>query len=111
MGMEALQENQVMNSTWTVFKFDPSVAMADVEATLRLATVAAEGLHGEDRIRQEVRTRIEPRLRSCMVDTTADSGRTLATVFGEYVRREFGDQAVEMSKLVTDISIQSEVAG
>jgi hypothetical protein len=109
--MEAPTENQVMNSTWTVFKFDPAVAMGEVEATLRLATVAAEGLHGEERIRQEVRTRIEPRPRACIIDTTADSGRTLAAIFGEYVRREFGDQAVEVSQFVTEVCIQREVAG
>jgi len=91
-----------MNRSTVKFAFNDSVSMPEVEATLRLALLAVESLHGEGRLRLETRAKIDHVRRACFVDTTTDVGRTLAAIFGGYVRREFGEEA---------IGIQSTLAG
>lgn len=81
------------------FSFDASVPMPEVEATLRLAQLAVESLHGEDRVRLEAKAAVDHAARTCVIDRTAEVGRTLALVFGGYVRREFGDGAVTVTRV------------
>ena len=81
------------------FSFDASVPMAEGEATLRLALLAVECLHGEDRVHLEARATIDRAARTCIIDLTAEVGRTLALVFGGYVRREFGRDAVDLVRV------------
>jgi hypothetical protein len=76
------------------FVFGSWVPMAEVEATLRLAQIAAESMHGEDRVRLETCSRVDLAARACFIDTITEVGRTLAAIFGGYVRREFGESAV-----------------
>ena len=91
-----------MNDRAIKYSFADDVDMADVTATLRLARVAVEALHGEDRIRFETRTHIDHDRHMCLIDTQTESGRTLAIVFGGYVRREFGDDAVDVRMAPAD---------
>lgn len=81
------------------FKFAGQVAMPEVEATLRLALLACESLHGEDRVQLETEVDCDQAARTCIVDHSTEPGRTLAAIFGGYVRREFGDHAVRISRV------------
>jgi hypothetical protein len=83
-----------MDRSTVKFAFKDSVPMPEVEATLRLALLAAESLHGEDRVRIETRARLDRGGRACVIDTATEVGRTLAAIFGGYVRREFGEEAI-----------------
>jgi hypothetical protein len=85
-----------MSATWATFTFKPDIAMGEVEATLRLAVIATEALHGEARVQAEAQPRVEPRSRTCAIAVVTDVGATLATIFGGYVRREFGEDAVNV---------------
>lgn len=87
-----------MNATTAKFTFSRTVPMPDVEATLRLAILACESLHGEDRVRLETYIRTARAMRAVEIDTASDVGRTLAIVFGGYVRREFGEEAFEIER-------------
>jgi hypothetical protein len=78
---------------------DPLVPMDEVENTLRLARLAVESLHGEDRVAIETVATIDHASRSCLIDTTVDTGRALAVVFAGYVRREFGNAAVRVQRV------------
>lgn len=80
--------------TTITFTFGTDVPMREVEFTLQLALLAVESLHGEDRVMLETANRIDHVTRTCAIDTTSDTGRTLAVVFGGFARREFGDDAV-----------------
>lgn len=82
------------------FSFAASVCMQEVEATLRLAILAVQSLHGEDRVRLEAKAELDRDARVCVVDTTSRVSRTLALVFGGYVRREFGPEAVTVQHIV-----------
>jgi hypothetical protein len=88
-----------VNDSAIRFDFDSDVPMKDVDATLRLALLTVECLHGEDRTRLETRHRLDHHGSRCVIDTRTDVGRTLATVFGGYVRREFGDEAVRVTRI------------
>lgn len=78
-----------MRSAIIKFCFDKRVDMGDVDATLRLALIAVESLHGEDRVRLEARKRLDQRAREVLIDSSTAVGRDLAAIFGGYVRREF----------------------
>ena len=80
--------------TTITFTFGTDVPMREVEFTLQLALLAVESLHGEDRVMLETGSRVDHPSRTCTIDTTSDTGRTLAVVFGGFARREFGDEAV-----------------
>jgi hypothetical protein len=83
-----------MEKSVVTFSFEAAVPMEDVRATLRLALLAAECLHGEDRVRLEAHVSIDPAQHTCSIETGFEVGRTLAILFGGYIRREFGDSAV-----------------
>jgi hypothetical protein len=85
-----------MNQSNVRFAFDASVPMTEVEATLRLALLAVESLHGEDRVRLDARVTLDRATRTCIINAASEVGRTLALVFGGYIRREFGDAAVNL---------------
>lgn len=85
-----------MSDSAITFLFSVPVSMPEVEATLHLARLAVESLHGEDRVAQETMASVDRASRTCVIDATREVGRTLALVFGGYVRREFGDDAVRM---------------
>jgi hypothetical protein len=72
--------------------------MDEVEGTLHLARLAAESLHGEDRVRLDAKFAIDRAAHTCVIDTTCEVGRTLALIFAGYARREFGDDAVRMER-------------
>ena len=85
----------------TIFRFDPSVSMFEVDSTLHLARVAASSLHGEDRIRQQAEARVDVENSSCRIDTTREAGQSLALIFGGYVRQEFGEKAVRVQRIAS----------
>jgi len=86
-----------MDRPTATFSFGPEVPMTDAEATLRLAALAVESLHGADRIQLELHVRVEREERRFVVDIATDVGRTLAVIFSGYARREFGDDAVRVT--------------
>ena len=98
-----------MDASVLKFSFQPSVSMGEVESTLQLAMLAAECLHGEDRVRLEARAKLDTAGRTCVADVTTEVGRTFALVFGGFVRREFGEQAVRVSRL--EPALNSRTAG
>lgn len=95
-----------MKGSTIKFRFDKSVPMDDVDATLRLSMLGAESLHGEDRVRLETRTRLDRSSRTVLIDAFTEVGRSLTALFGGYIRREFGEAAVrfEHSELLPESS-------
>lgn len=87
-----------MNRSIVRFAFDMSAPMSEVETTLRLALLAVESLHGEDRVRLDAKFAIDRAARVCVIDAACEVGRTLVLIFGGYARREFGEGAVRMER-------------
>lgn len=87
-----------MRDKFVKFKFDKAASMNEVEQTLRLACLATESLHGPDRVRLEAKFTVNRQKRNCLIDAASEVGKTLALIFGGYVRCEFGDSAVTMER-------------
>jgi hypothetical protein len=84
----------MMDNTATRFVFDRHVSIKDMSGTLRLAQLAAESLHGQDRVELEASCSLDRDERCVVIQTVTEVGRTLAAVFLGYARREFGAEAV-----------------
>ena len=86
-----------MSSPTITFSFAPDVPLPEAEATLRLAVLAVESLHGADRTQLELRVRVERGERRFVVDTSTEVGRSLSVIFSGYARRKFGDEGVRVT--------------
>jgi len=82
------------------FRFGSGISMREVKGTLHLARLAAESLHGIERVRLEAKYSADDADRLVVIDTGTEPGRTLAIIFAGYARREFGDEAVQMERPV-----------
>ena len=78
------------------FRFGSGISMREVKGTLHLARLAAESLHGIERVRLEAKYSADDADRLVVIDRSTEPGRTLAIIFAGYARREFGDTAVVM---------------
>jgi hypothetical protein len=87
-------ETVPMSQPTVTFSFASDVPMSEVEATLRLAVLAVESLHGADRVHLELRVRVERAARRFVIDTSTEVGRSLSVIFSGYSRREFGPGSV-----------------
>ena len=82
-----------------LFTFEPSIPMEEAAATFQLALLAAESLHGADRVTLDAVFRIDHDTRSIEVDRSTSVGCTLALVFLGYARCEFGQDAFRMRRV------------
>lgn len=80
------------------FRFLKSVPIDEVEGTLRLACLAAEALHGTDRVQLEAKYAVERAGRTVTIHMVNEVGRDLALIFSGYARREFGQEAFEVRR-------------
>jgi hypothetical protein len=78
--------------------FAPGVSMDEVSATLDLAVLAAQSLYGVERLQLDADWHVDAAARTVAVDTAPAAGRTLAMILLGYVRREFGDAAVRVTR-------------
>jgi hypothetical protein len=83
------------------YSFDSGVALQEVEESLLLAVLAAEGLHGRSRIHLEGAFRLDKTARTCVVDATTDLGRDIAQIFTQLLTREFGERAFRVERTGT----------
>ena len=74
------------------YTFDPSLSLRDVEASLFLAALAAESLHGRSQVRLDASFILSRKKRSCVVDATTEVGRSITRIFTGFLAREFGEE-------------------
>lgn len=96
----------------TVFRlsFRSGVDLIEVEATLHLAIVAAEGLFGEARVRMEVSYHIDAAQRIVLLDGRTGAGDAVVRVFTAFITREFGEDAFDVRRTSQPITPQPEPA-
>ena len=75
------------------FEFDEPVFMTDVEATLHLAILGAEGLFGESTVRMDGSYSIDEKRRVCIVDARNEVGRSICQLFTGYLAKELRPDA------------------
>jgi hypothetical protein len=88
-----------MSSKAFRFTFKGHVPMRQVEGTLKLAQLAAQSLHGSERVDLEAQCETDHRQGTVVIDASTNAGRTVAMIFLGYVRREFGVDVVQMDRI------------
>ena len=74
------------------FQFTADVDLAEAENTLRLSLLAAEGLHGEAKVRTEVTYAVDPIRAEIRVSGSAPAEAT-AQIYTSLLSHEFGREA------------------
>ena len=81
------------------FKFLSGRALRDAEKTLLLAMVAAEGLHGEVRVRLDVPYIVDKDLNTITVGTSTVVGEDIASIFTAFLIKELGQNKFLVRRL------------
>ena len=87
-----------MSRTAYRYQFNESVSAQDIEESLQLAILGAEGLHGPARVRLEASYHLDNENNTCVVDATTDVGRDVCRLFTGFAIREFGEGAFTVRK-------------
>lgn len=83
------------------YSFAPGPPAEEVEGALLLALVAAEGLHGEAKVRMEAAHYFDAERRVAVVDGGTAVGCDLNRLFVQFLRRELGDDAFTVRRSST----------
>lgn len=95
-----------MNREIYKYVFEPSIDFEDIEASLLLALLAAESLHGESQVRLEASHAMDAEGRTCVIDASGCVGCDLNRLFVGFVRREFGEDAFQVRRVA---GVQNEL--
>ena len=88
-----------MNRELYRYNFNATVPLRDVEASLLLAVLATESLHGRALVRLDASFCLDTGKRSCVVDAATDVGRAIARIFTGFLTREFGEEAFKVERI------------
>lgn len=88
-----------MNAEVYRYRFVPSVSFEEVEASLVLALLATEALHGKTQVRLDAAHAVDADQHSCVVDASTAVGRDLNRIFAGFVSREFGEDAFSVERV------------
>jgi len=80
------------------YAFKQGVPFAEAMATLELALIAVESMHGESRARLDGRFASDSNERVLVIDAATPVGQTLNQIFVGYARREFGEGAFTVTR-------------
>ena len=86
-----------------IYRYEIAAAVdaAEIEATLVLAILGTESLHGETNAQLGVAHCFDPKSRICVIDATETIGRDFNLLFAGFLRREFGASAFRSKRLVS----------
>jgi hypothetical protein len=90
------------------YSFKTSVPAGEIENTLLLAVMAAEGLHGQSRVRLEATYFFDAGKHACVIDAGSDVGRDICRMFTGFAMREFGEAAFSVSRADSVPNAQTE---
>jgi hypothetical protein len=88
------------------YKFTPDVPIEDVEASMVLALLGAEALHGETEVQLSASHYIDVERRSCVIDAARQAGHDLNRLFLGFMCREFGRDCFQVERIATDARAQ-----
>jgi hypothetical protein len=88
-----------MTKTVYRYQFDPDVPVDEIEATLLLALLATQSLHGESRVRLDTSHAFDPDHLCCAIDASNQVGLDLNHLFVGFVTREFGADSFRVERI------------
>jgi hypothetical protein len=83
------------------YVFEPSVSMEELEATIVLAIIATESLHGESQTRLDLGHAFDAEKRAVVIEAATDVGRDFNRLFVGFVAREFGRESFQVDRVTT----------
>jgi hypothetical protein len=83
------------------YAFAPQVPVEEAEASLYIAVVAAECLHGEAQVRLDARHFFDGDRRACAIDAGTAVGRDIAKLYTGLLKREFGELSFSVERLAS----------
>ncbi len=81
------------------YSFNSVVPLEDIEASLLLAILATESLHGEAQVRLDAAHYFDQDRHSCVIDAGTTVGRDLNRLFAGFFTREFGADAFKVERI------------
>lgn len=75
------------------------IPFPDVMATLDLALIAVQSLHGQERTRLDARFASDARKQTLAIDAGTPVGQALNQIFTGFARREFGEHALRIERV------------
>jgi hypothetical protein len=81
------------------YTFQDDASLEDVEASLLLAILATESLHGEAQVRLDAGHYFDPDRRACVIDAGTAVGKDVNRLFTGFLRREFGDDSFQVERV------------
>ncbi|QDV25956.1 hypothetical protein [Aureliella helgolandensis] len=84
------------------YAFDKSVDAREAEATLLVAVIAAEALHGPSAIRMNGRYRFDATSRNCEIDGGSEVGQDLNRLYVGFLNREFGPSSFSVQRITAE---------
>ena len=92
------------------YVFAPDVPVEEIEASLLLAVLGTESLHGESQVRMDAAHYFKPAKRTCVIDAGTPVGRDFNRLFVGFLRREFGEDSFQVERLNENTLQPDEVA-
>ena len=99
-----------MNKELYRYAFASEVPIEEVEASLLLAVLATESLHGESQVRLDAAHYLDPAKSACVIDAGTPVGRDLNRLFTGFIGREFGPDAFTVERVEDKILKPQEAA-
>ena len=99
-----------MNKPGYRFAFNPEVSMKDVEDFLLLAVLAAEGLHGQARVRLDAAYGMDEAKRTCAIDASTPVGQDVAAIFTGFAGAALGQNAFRVERAAASPSRENPCA-
>jgi hypothetical protein len=81
------------------YTFEASVPQVEIQGTLALARVAAEGLHGQTQFCLEAQHMLAPDGSVCLIEVRGPAGRDFNRLFLNFIAREFGPDAYTFKRI------------
>jgi hypothetical protein len=81
------------------YVFRGDTPMVDVEETLILSIFAAEGLHGEARVRTDAAYTVSHEKRGLVIDAGTTVGRDVTGIFTALAMKEFGSESFQVERI------------
>ena len=88
-----------MNRELFRYTFVEDVVVEEIEASLVLALLSVESLHGESQVRLDASHFFDTEQKTCVIDAGTDVGLDLNRLFIGFVRREYGEDAFTVQRV------------
>jgi hypothetical protein len=86
------------------YEFRGKIDLRDVEDTLLLAFLAAEGVFGEARVRMDGSHDSDREARTLTVDASTPVGQAVNAVFTAYIIKEFGRDSFTVQRVAAEVA-------